>query len=134
MSTDDFWMLVRRRRGDGPGDASALAALTRELERLGEPTIAAFERHVHRQVALLDTPELREVATQLWVFSDDAWLHFRAWCVSRGEEFVTELIAQPGRTLCQLAAKRGGPFDVPNGEIFLYCAEYARVARTKAVA
>ncbi len=111
-----------------------MASLTCELQRLGEPAIGEFEHHVEQQLSSLDLSHLRDVATQLWVVSDEAWLHFRAWCISQGRDFVDRLVADPGGVLRHVAAGRGGPFDPPNGEIFLYCGEYARVARTKAVA
>jgi hypothetical protein len=135
MRTDDFWLIVHRTRRDLlRGDAPSLTALTTELQRLGETAIDAFESHARQQVAELDLPALRDVATQLWVISDDSWLHFRAWCVGQGREFVAQVVAEPSRVLRRLAGDRAGPFDAPNGELFLYCADYARVARTKAVA
>lgn len=111
-----------------------LAALTGELQRLGESDLRRFERRVYAELKSLDTLELRDVAGQLWVVSGDNWTHFRAWCVCQGQEFITRLRAHPGAVLRDISSKRSGPFDVPNGELFLYCAEYARVARSKAVA
>lgn len=134
MRTDDFWAMVQRTRQERHGESVALAALTGELQRLGEDSIRSFEQHLHEQLAALDTLVLRDVATQLWVLSDDAWLHFRAWCISQGRTFVATITAEPGRVLREVAATRSGPFDPPNGELFLYCADYARVARSKAVA
>jgi hypothetical protein len=134
MRIDDFWHMVEQTRREAHGEPAALAALTMRLQRLGEPAIAAFERHVREEVAVLDTPELRDIATQLWVLSEDNWLHFRAWCVSQGPQFGAQLRKAPGSVLRRVAAEGGGPFDIPNGELFLYCAEYARVARARAVA
>lgn len=134
MSTDEFWAMVQQTRRDPRGEAPALAALTAELETRGDAAIEAFEAHVAQQLAALDTLALRDVANQLWVLSDEAWLHFRAWCVSRGAEFVAQVQREPGRVLRKVAAEAGGPFDAPKGELFLYCAEYARIARSRAVA
>lgn len=134
MRTENFWAIVQRSSRGRQDEAGALVSLTNELQRLGERAIGEFEHHVQQQLCSLDLSEIRDVATQLWVLSDEAWLHFRAWCISQGREFVDRLTAEPGRVLRQVAASRGGPFDPPNGEIFLYCGEYARIARTKAVA
>jgi hypothetical protein len=128
MTTDEFWRIVQRTHRPQFDEEAALAALTRELSRLGEPGITAFEKRVLREIAELDTPLLREVADQLWVLSDESWLHFRAWCVSEGREFVQDMKTIPGRLLRRIAAEGDGPFDPPSGALFLFCAEYARVA------
>ena len=133
MTTEDFWHFVRRAHAGGRFEAALLATLTADLQRAGQRTITAFEQKLREQVARLDTASLRDVATQLWVLSDDDWLHFRAWCVSQGADFVHQLETAPGRVLRDIAAG-GGPFEPPNGELFLYCADYARVAGAKAVA
>jgi len=134
MRTEEFWNIVQRARQQGASEAERLAALTRELQRLDEPSLRSFERNVAEHLQALDTEPLRDIATQLWVLPEDAWLHFRGWCVSEGREFVKELSVHPAQALKQVEATRSGPFDPPNGELFLYCAEYARVARTRAVA
>jgi hypothetical protein len=134
MSTDDFWNIVRRARQQGANEGERLAALTRELQRLDEPALRDFEGHVATQLTALDTEALRDIARQLWVMPDEAWLHFRGWCLSEGKDFVRVLLQHPAPMLKRIEAERGGPFDPPNGELFLYCAEYARVARTRAVA
>jgi hypothetical protein len=134
MKTDDFWLLIDRTRRSSHDEAPMLAALTAELQGLREPAIIAFEQQLRDQMARLDQPRLRDVAEQLWVLRDDGWRHLRAWCVSRGLEFVQRLQANPSRIFRELADGRSGPFDPPDGELFLYCAEYARVARAKAVA
>lgn len=131
MTTEDFWTIVHQARRLA-GEEVALAALTAELARRGERAISGFDRQARREIAHLDIPEVRDVAEQLWVISDDAWLHLRAWCVSQGEEFVARVKTAPGRTLRVVAERRAGPFDPPSGELFLYCTEYARVARTGA--
>lgn len=128
MRTEDFWHIVQRTSGK-PGEPNSLVELTAELQRAGESTINAFERQVRRQVIALDTAELRDVAGQLWVLNDEQWLHVRAWFVSQGQEFVTGLLANPSRVLRRVADGRAGPFDPPSGEVFLYCADFARVAR-----
>lgn len=134
MRTDDFWLIVQGARRARPDDGAALASLTGELQRRGESVIRQFEQQVNAEVARLDSRVLRDIATQLWVFTDESWLDFRAWCVSQGREFVDRLTAHPSAVLRELANRRGGPFDPPNGELFLYCADYARVAAGQAVA
>lgn len=134
MRTDDFWLIVQRARQQGATEAERLAALTRELQRIGESALRVFEAHVDEQLDILDTPLLRDIAQQLWVLSDEAWLHFRAWCIAEGRDFVDELLANPSRVLLRVSGARRGPFDPPSGELFLYCAEYARVAKARAVA
>jgi hypothetical protein len=134
MKTEDFWLIVQRARQQGSGEPEQLAALTRELQRLPEAELRGFETHVNAQLQRLDTEVLRDIATQLWVLPDDAWRHFRGWCIGEGRAFVTELLANPTKVLKRVSDTRAGPFDPPNGELFLYCAEYARVARARAVA
>lgn len=134
MTTDEFWMVVDQTRRHAADDAAGLAALTAELARRGERAIAGFERQARREVSQLDAPDLRDVTEQLWVLSDESWFNFRAWCVSQGHDFVSKLMAAPARVLRPVADARSGPFDVPTGELFLYCAEYARVARAVAAA
>ena len=131
MRTDDFWQLIDRTRRHAAGESAALAALTAELQRAGEASLTQFEHQLRRQLAALDTLELRDIAAQLWVLPDEAWLHLRAWWVSQGRSFIERLQANPGPSLRRLAETRQGPFDPPNGELFLYCAEFARVARTR---
>src|SRR5687768_16446640 len=93
MKADDFWGLLRRARSAGrqKSDDAILAALMHELSCMEEPALAAFDEWFRREIVALDTPEFRDVANQLWVFHPEAWFNFRAWCVSRGEEFVLHL-------------------------------------------
>ncbi len=127
MRTDDFWLIVQG-SGGRSADPDFLAELSHALQRGGDASIAGFERHVREQVNALDTLEIRDVADQLWVLNDEQWLHLRAWCVTQGREFVSELAERPGRVLRRVADGRAGPFDPPSGEVLLDCADLARVA------
>lgn len=134
MRTEEFWLILEG-AGRGPlGEAAALIALTTELQRLGPKAIDSFESHLGAQVARLDSKALRDIAEQLWLLTDESWLHFRAWCVGQGRAFVERLLERPSAVLRDLASRRDGPFDPPNGELFLYCSDYARIAGDRAVA
>lgn len=114
-------------------DEAALALLTSRLTASDAGTIAQFEECFRQEVDALNDGALRDIAQQLWVLNDEDWLHLRAWCVSKGREFVDRL-RRSSAMLRSIASQRGGPFDPPSGEVFLYCAAYARVTRGAPVA
>jgi hypothetical protein len=128
MKADDFWALLRRSRSGiaRRRDEIALAALTAALAELTDAAVLEFEARFRAEVDVLDRGDLRDVADQLWVLNEETWLHLRAWCVSMGPDFVASL-RENSAGLRHAASPHGGPFDVPSGEIFLYCGEYARV-------
>lgn len=135
MKSDDFWSLIRHSR-DGlaeADDGAALVGLTSALAELNEQDIMAFDERFREEVAGLDRADLRDVANQLWVLSEEDWRNFRAWCVSQGPVFIERLRSQTG-ALRDVAVVSGGPFDAPSGELFLYSADYARVTREVSVA
>lgn len=131
MSTDEFWTIVEQSRRMASDEAAILAALTADLARRGDRTIAEFEQRTRGEIERLDTPELRDVTDQLWVLPQEGWGSFRAWCVSQGRAFVDALRTSPGRVLLPVTGARNGPFDPPKGDHFLYCADFARVVRTR---
>lgn len=135
VTAPEFWAIIQGcRSGIGVDkDEAALALLTSHLSASDPRTIALFEARFRAEVDALNDEVLRDIAQQLWVLNDEGWLHLRAWCVSKGREFV-DRVRRRGAMLRSIAAQRGGPFDVPSGEVFLYCAEYARVTRGAPVA
>lgn len=135
MNLEEFWGIIRRSREGSAHemDGEALVALTNMLSELDARAIAEFEELFEAEIEKLDTLALRDVANQLWVLNDDTWTYFLAWCVSHGREFV-ERVARDVGALRGIASRSGGPFDTPSGELFLYCADYARVTRELSVA
>ena len=134
MNLEEFWSIIRRSREGSARemDGEALVALTNILSELEARGIAQFEEHFQSEIEKLDTLGLRDVGHQLWVLNDDTWTYFLAWCVSQGRDFV-ERVAGDVAALRGIASRSGGPFDTPSGELFLYCADYARVTRELSV-
>ena len=130
MNAVEFWGLLQRCRSGAARDSdeAALEALISALAELSDERVLDFVQTFRREVESIDVGELRDVADQLWVLTEDSWLHLRAWCVSKGPDFV-ERLRRRGTTLRRVAAVDGSPFEAPSGEIFLYCGEYARVSR-----
>jgi hypothetical protein len=128
MNAVDFWAVIHRSRRGAARDKDdvALTALTAVLAEFSDDEILDFDSTFRAQVDALDLPELREIADQLWMLSDDGWLHLRAWCVSNGTDFV-DTLRQRGTALRGISKDHECPFTPPSGEIFLYCGEYARV-------
>lgn len=131
MNTEEFWLLVQHLTVPPADSRQAAATLLSALTALDEQELAEFERHFQSQVDALDTTELRDVAGQLWVLNDEDWRNLRAWCVCRGPVAVDRLI-HDASWLRRIAPDGESPFDAPSGELFLYCADYARVNRAAA--
>jgi hypothetical protein len=128
MTPEEFWALIDTSYAESDAEFEVgVARLIGALAARGQRVIAQFETRLQAETEALNIAELRAVAEQLWVLNDESWRNLRAWCVSRGRDFGVALRQKPAR-LAAVAAKRRGPFDPPNGELFLFCPDYARVS------
>lgn len=126
MKSADFWRLVQCNCHVAPLDDDADAS--NAFAELDAATLLGFHARLQLELAALDTPELREVADQLWVLDVSAWLNLRAWCILQGPVFVGQVRRHPA-VLRAASTTHPGPFEPPNGEPWLDGLESACVAR-----
>lgn len=97
METEEFWRLVDDTRAEARGDAAAQAeALVERLSALPQADVISFD-------ATLRTLVAKAYSWDLWGagfvaaggLSDDCFLDFRTWLVSRGRSTYDAVVAQP---------------------------------------
>ena len=128
MTPAEFWHIVQSSPAPRHDHRRAATRLLARLATLDNAGLAEFERRFRAETEALDLAVLHDTAAQLWALTDESWLHLRAWCVSQGEPFVRRMRVVP-EMLRTVSAEFSDPFCPPTGELFLYCADYARVQR-----
>jgi hypothetical protein len=124
---EHFWQLIDDARFEGKDDDAAVCEiLIRKLGICDEDGLAAFEAFFADQIEALNVPAVRTLVRKKWTLSDETWLFFRAWLVSRGAEFFSATLSSPKHAIAVLTDEFPGEFNVPNGERFLQCVEKAR--------
>lgn len=91
-----FWKLIDASRLEAGDDVEKqVAVLVRELSRMPVGEIVSFENHFVRCLDKAYDARLWAAGSILDELSDDGFLDFRAWLVSRGLDAFTRCLADP---------------------------------------
>src|SRR4051794_34892070 len=96
MDEIGFWKLIDTSRNEADGDAEKqVAALVRELSRMPVEEIISYEElFIHYLDQSYDT-RLWAAGNIIDELSDDGFLDFRAWLVSRGRDAFVRCLKDP---------------------------------------
>jgi len=95
MDETNFWKLIDETRG--ADKSQQLDQITQKLARMTRPERKQFEAFLRSNVAAANKGELWSAAVLLnggWC-SDDCFLYFRLWLVSKGERIFRSALEQP---------------------------------------
>lgn len=129
MDRDDFWRVVETGRSEaGANDDAFLAHVTDQLRGLPVEEIASFEQI---QDDLLDHAYRNDLWAAAYIInggcSDDGFLYFRAWLVSRGRSVYESALADPASLEDAIVLDPAWDAEL---ESFLYVARQLYESRT----
>lgn len=128
MDRVQFWRIIERTTPLEADTEAQAAALRKELDRLTETEIEAFE-------TTFDQIMRESYSWDLWGAayvihggaSDDGFEYFRVWLISKGQAVFERASADPDSLADMLAADSSGPLEF---EEFAYIAREAWAAKT----
>lgn len=113
MDRAGFWKIIDESRGAAGGDAEEqLEVLGRLLEKLPPDEIVSFDRHLSELHARADHWDLWGAAYIIGGgCSDDGFMDFRGWLISRGEKVYEAAMANP-ESLADVVQEHDGECQV----------------------
>jgi hypothetical protein len=127
MLKTEFWQIIDASRKEAGGDADAhLEALGEGLDALEPNELVSFQHWFDDYYRSADTWELWGAAYLIGGgCSDDGFMDFKGWLVTRGEKVLEAAVANPDSL-----AKVVGPDEDTQVEGFAYAAQWMWTKKT----